>query len=149
MDNNYLPTTEIELENWMTENCFNFNNYLINGNGIGDGFGIDKSNGRYIWYYIERGNKDNLKYFKSETEIVEYAFNQIKSDEWAKTHCIGFSTDFNKINELKKELEKMNIEFIEDQIPYYGIDKPVYRIFVLGCDIQRTKQFKAEYWTEK
>ena len=27
-----IPETEIELENWMKENCYNFNSYSINGN---------------------------------------------------------------------------------------------------------------------
>ena len=149
MDSNYLPKTEIELENWLKINCFNFNSYSINGNNIYEGYGIDKLGGLYIWYYTELGQKDNLKYFRSETEIVEYAFNQIKSDKWAKTHCIGFSTDLNKINDLKSELQKMKIEFFEDKIPYYGIDRPVYRVFVLGCDIQKTEHLIGKYWTEK
>ncbi|MBX3256149.1 MAG: hypothetical protein KF862_18575 [Chitinophagaceae bacterium] len=149
MDSDYLPKTEIELENWMKENCFNFNSYSINGNSIYEGFGIDKSGGLFIWYYTERGQKDSLKYFKSESEIVEYAFNQIKSDKWAKTHCVGFSADLNKITELKCELEKTNTAFFEDKIPYYGIDRPVYRVFVSGCDIKRTEYLKEKYWTEK
>jgi hypothetical protein len=149
MDSDYLPKTEIELENWMKENCFNFTSYSINGNSIYEGYGIDKSGGLYIWYYTERGQKDNLKYFKSESEIIKYAFNEIKSDKWAKTHCIGFSTNLDKINDLKIELQKMETEFFEDKIPYYGLDRPVYRIFVLGCDIQKTEHLKVKYWTEK
>lgn len=149
MDSNNLPKTEIELENWMSENCFNFNSYSINGNSIYEGFGIDKSGGLYIWYYTERGQKDTLKYFQSEVEIVGYAFNQIKSDKWAKTHCIGFSEDVDKITDLKSELQKMRIEFFEDKIPYYGLERPVYRVFVLGCDIQKTEHLKEKYWTEK
>jgi len=149
MDREYLPKTEIELQNWMKENCFNFNSYSINGNSIYEGFGIDKSGGLYIWYYTERGQKDNLKCFSSESEIVEYAFNKIKSDKWAKTHCIGFSADYNRINELKSELKNMKTEFFEDKIPYYGIDRPVYRLFVLGCDIKKTEHLKKKYWTEK
>ncbi len=149
MDNNYLPKTEIELENWMEENCFNFNSYSINENSIEEGFGIDKSEGFYIWYYTERGQKNNLKYFQTEAEIVAYAFNQINLDKWAKTHCIGFSTDYNIINDLKSELQKMKTDFFNDKIPYYGIDRPVYRVFVLGCDIQKTEHLKEKYWTEK
>ncbi len=149
MDSNYLPRTESELEKWMKENCLNFNSYSINGNSIYEGYGIDNSGGLFIWYYTERGQKNNLKYFKSEPEIIEYAFNQIKSDKWAKTHCIGFSTDLNKINDLKSELQKIKTEFFEDKIPYYGPDRPVYRVFVLGCDIQKTEYLKEKYWTEK
>lgn len=149
MNSEYIPKTEIELENWMKENCFNFNSYSINGNSIYEGFGIDKSNGLYIWYYTECGQKNNLKHFHSEVEIVDYAFNQIRSDKWAKTHCIGFSTNLNKINELKSELQKKEIEFFEDKIPYYGIERHVFRVFILGCDILKTEYLKAKYWTEK
>jgi hypothetical protein len=59
MDRVYKTKTEIELENWMKENCFNFNRYSINGSSIYEGFGIDKSVGLYTWYYTERGQKDN------------------------------------------------------------------------------------------
>jgi hypothetical protein len=149
MDNNDIPKTEIELESWMKDNCYGFNSYSINGNGIFEGFGIDKSGGLFIWYYTERGQKDNLKYFQSESEIVEFAFNQITADKWAKAHCIGFSSNKNKIIELKSVLEKMSIEFFEDEIPYYGIDRPVYRVFVLGCGIKKTEHLKEKYWTDK
>ncbi|WFB65358.1 hypothetical protein PZ892_09070 [Sphingobacterium sp. WM] len=145
----FLPKTIIELEEWMKEKCFNFDSYSINGSSIYEGFGIDKSDGLYVWFYTERGQKDNLKYFKTESEIVEYAFNQIKSDKWARTHCIGFSADINKIKDLKNILQTMEITFFEDQIPYYGIDRPVYRIFVSGCDIKKTEYLKEKYWTEK
>ena len=149
MDNNYTPKTEIELESWMKNNCFNFNNYSINGNGVYEGFGIDKTGGHFIWYYTERGQKDNLKQFQTESEIIEFAFKQISADKLAKTHCIGFSSDKNKIIELKNCLLKMNIDFLGDEIPYYGIERPVYRIFVFGCDIQKTEHLKEKYWTEK
>lgn len=149
MENVNVPKTEIELENWMKENCFNFNSYSINGNHIYEGYGIEKSGGSYIWYYTERGQKDNLRYFTSEADIVEFAFDKIKSDKWAKTHCIGFSTDINKINELKNILRTKETTFFEDKIPYYGLERPVYRVFVLGCDIKKTEYLKDVFWTEK
>lgn len=149
IESDHIPKTEIELENWMKENCFNFNSYSINGNSIFEGFGIDKTDGLYIWYFTERGQKRPEKHFSSEKEIIEHAFDQIKTDIWAKTHCIGLSTDQDKINELKNKLHKKKIEFIEDRIPYSDIDRPVYRVFVFGCDIKKTKHFKETYWTEK
>lgn len=137
--NSYLPKTEIELESWMKENCYHFNSYSINGNSIYEGFGIKKSNDLFIWYYTERGQENNIKTFQSENEIVEFAFNQIKADKWARTHCIGFTNDKNKNLEMKRALQKMKIDFFEDEIPYDGIDGPVYRIFVSGCDIIQTR----------
>lgn len=149
MDTNLLPKTITELEQWMKDHCYNFNSYSINGNHIYEGLGIHRSDGIFTWYYTERGQKQDLESFNTEEEIVAYAFNQIKSDKWAKTHCIGFSADISKISDLKNKLDRMNIEYFEDKIPYYGIEKPVYRVFVSGCDILKTEHLKKTYWTEK
>ena len=143
------PDTIIKLENWMKENCFNFDSYSINGNSIYEGHGIDKSGRVFIWYHTERGHKNNLKYFQTEKEIVEFAYNEIKSDNWARTHCIGFTTNEKETNELADKLKEMKIEFIQDKIPYYGAHRPVYRTFVLGCDIDKVSYLKDEYYREK
>jgi hypothetical protein len=149
MDNSYLPGTKKELDSWMKDNCYNFDSYSIDGNAISEGFGIDNSAGLFIWYYTERGEKNNLKYFQSEAEIVEYAFNQIKADKWAKTHCIGFTTNKDEKHELENLLNGKNIQFFQDEIPYYGPERPVYRTFVLGCDITKTKHLKDKFYKEK
>ncbi|MEX6690174.1 hypothetical protein QTN47_21875 [Danxiaibacter flavus] len=149
MSDNNLPKTEIELESWMKENCYNFDNYSINGNPIFEGFGIDKFGGLFIWYYTERGEKNNLKYFQSESEIIEYAFCQIKADKWARTHCIGFTASRYEKEELANILKNTAVDFFQDEIPYYGPDRPAYRTFVLGCDIIKTKQLKGKYYKEK
>ena len=59
-----IPQTEIELENWMKLNCYNFDSYSINGNFIYEGFGIEKNGSLYVWYYTEKGNKNNLEIFR-------------------------------------------------------------------------------------
>ncbi len=149
MDNGYIPKTENELEIWMKENCFNFNHYSINGSAIFEGFGIDRIGGRFIWYYTERGEKNNLAYFQSESEIVEYAFNHIKSDKWAKAYCIGFTTSKDEKEEIANVLREMGLEYFQDQIPYYGLERPVFRTFVLGCDINKTEHLKDKYFKKK
>lgn len=149
MDNIYAPQTIIELEIWMKENCFNFNTYSINGNRINEGFGIDRSDKMFVWYYTERGQRNNLKYFQSENDIVQFAFNKINGDKWSKTHRVGFSHDKIKIDKLKKELQSHSVEFFEDKIPYYGTTLPIYRIFVFGCDIRKTEHLKEIYLTDK
>lgn len=143
------PKTEKELEQWMKENCYNLNSYSINGNVIYEGFGIDKIGGQFIWYYIERGQKNNLQYFRTEKELIEYAYVQMKSDKWAKTHCIGFTTDKDESKDLTKELHRLGIEFLQDEIPYYGPDKPVYRTFVFGCDCNKVNDLKMKYYKQK
>lgn len=148
MDALDIPTTEAGLESWMKAHFFNFSGYSINGNHVYEGFGIEQSGGLFIWYYTERGQKDRLKSFGSEAEVVAYAFHQIRHDTWAKTHCIGFSADAALISDLKDKLQAMNIAFFEDSIPYYGWERPVYRVFVSGCDIQKTAHLTEIYRTE-
>lgn len=142
-----IPETEIELENWMKENCYNFSSYSINGNFIWEGFGIDKKGGLFFWYYTERGQKDTREIFRTEKELIEFAFKQIKVDKWAKTHCIGFEFNKNKSEKLAEKLKNLKIDFIQDQIPYYA-EKPAYRTFVFGCDIKQTEYLKEEYFNE-
>ncbi|MCU7551361.1 hypothetical protein OCK74_19725 [Chitinophagaceae bacterium LB-8] len=141
-----IPKTETELEQWMKENCFNFEGYSINGNAIYEGYGIDKSGGQYTWYYTERGQKNNLKFFLTEEEIIEYAYNQIANDKWAKTHCIGFNINKNEALELAQKLQGLGIDFFQDEVPYYGLQKPVFRTFVLGCDCNRVNNLKRKYY---
>jgi hypothetical protein len=143
---NQIPKTEVELEVWMKENCFNFNAYSINGNAIHEGYGIDKFGSLFIWYYTERGEKNNLKYFQTEQEIVQYAYNQLNNDQWAKTHCIGFTTDKAEVLELSQKLQLLGIDFIDDEIPYYGPARPVFRTFVLGCDCNQVNELKEKYY---
>ena len=149
MNKNYVPKTEEELQDWMKENCYNFNDYSIKGNFIYEGFGIDRIDGLFVWYFTERGKRDNLQYFRSEEEVVKHAYNQIKSDDWARTHCIGFTSDKSKSDELHELLTKMEIKYIDDKIPYYGAGRPVFRTFVLGCDILKTEFLKEKYYTDR
>lgn len=133
-----MPKTEAELTKWMQDNCFNFDHYSIGGNPIPEGFGMEQSGGIFFWYYTEKGEKHNLKAFPDEASIVEYAFNAIRSDPWANAHCICATENESMVKELAQNLTAMNIEFKEDVIPYFGKERPVYRIFVFGCDHLRT-----------
>ncbi len=145
-EGNPFPTTEKELRQWMIQECYNFNQYSIGGNIIDEGYGIDKLGLLYTWYYTERGNRENFKYFDSEEEIVEYAFDRIKNDKWAKTHCVGFTTNQEESNTLKTELTKRRVEYMEDRIPYYGEHNPVYRVFVFGCNYLKTEDLKIKHY---
>lgn len=140
-----LKTIE-ELEKWMKDNCFNFDSYSVNGNFIHEGYGIENSGGLFMWYYTERGEKENLKYFSTEAEAVTYAYNQITADKWANAHCIGFTQNKEESFELSSKLEEMNIPFFQDEIPYYGEKFPVYRTFVFGSDIKRVNDLQAKYY---
>jgi len=144
-----IPKTEAGLAQWMKTNCFNFNSYSIDGNAIHEGFGIDKSGFLYIWYYTERGERQNLNYFQTEEEIVKFAYNKITTDKWSNNHCIGFTRDKSKSIELIELLKERDIQFMNDEIPYYGIEQPVFRVFVFGCDHKKTNDLKNKYYEKE
>jgi len=79
---------------------------------------------------------------------MEFAYQQIKSDKWAWAHCIGFTSDKFKSDELCNILSDMGINYLNDEIPYYGTPSPVYRVFVFGCDIEKTRFLKEKFCTE-
>lgn len=138
------PTTIIELEQWMKDGCYNFNSYSINGNLIYEGFGIEPENNSFVWYYTERGQKEPIKYFSSEKEATEFAYDQISKDIWAKTHCIGFSIDKDLIQQLMNELKNLGILFQYDEIPQ-NHQRKIHRILVYGCDYKKVEHLKKVY----
>lgn len=141
-----VPTTREALVRWMEEHGYNFNDYSINGNVIGEGFGIDEVGSEFQWYFTERGRKQVKNVFQSEREVVAFAFEQIRDDQWARSHCIGFLFDKAKADELKAKLEAIPLYYIADEIPYYGPEKPAYRFFVFGCDIKRAEGLRSAYF---
>ena len=67
-----------ELENWMLENNI-VNNYTPNNRYVTDeGEGLEEIDGLYIWYYIESGDRNNLEYFITEKEAVNYVYEYLK-----------------------------------------------------------------------
>lgn len=126
-----------ELKNYMIENCYNNNFYSIDGNVIHEGFGIDKWGELYIWYYTERGERENLKYFNTEQEIVEYAYKIIIEDKYAISHLIKYTNDINIKNSIIDELIKRQIDYWIDEIPSFN--QVFFRIFVIGCDVNKVR----------
>lgn len=139
-----IPKTQKDLRLWMEENCYDFRSYSVAQNSISEGFGIEKSDEIYIWYYTDHNKKENLKHFKTESEIIEYAFNQIKADKWAKANCLGFGNSESESYELAKILGELNIEYFQDEIPFS--DSPIFRTFVFGCDIKKLEFLKSKYY---
>ena len=131
--------TELELEQWLKENCYSMNNYSINGNTIYEGCGLEKNGGLYQWFYTERGEKRVLEYFASEKEAVQYALEKIKSDKHSIRNYIGMFKSENEVEKIKSELEKRNVEFWTDKIPYNGINDIRTRVFVIGCGIKKVQ----------
>ncbi|UII28290.1 hypothetical protein LVD15_07645 [Fulvivirga maritima] len=149
MPDTHSPKTQEQLALWMEANCYNFNSYSLNGNIIYEGFGIKQAAGKYQWYYTERGQKSIIKEFDNEEEVVAYAFKQITADQWAKSHCIGFTRIESDSKTLAEQLMTRGITFHQDEIPYYGPKESVYRTYVFGCDCQKVEDLKNKYYNEK
>jgi hypothetical protein len=74
-----------ELEIWMLNNNINDiylpknkrNKYVTD---IGEG--LEDIHGLYVWYYNdERGNRTDIKYFKSEKDAVQFVFEYLMKNE--------------------------------------------------------------------
>jgi len=126
-----------ELKEIMNKNCYNYNFYSIDGNVIYEGFGIDKSGELFIWYYTERGDRENLKYFRTEAEIAQYAYEIIINDKFAKSHLISCTTDRKVKENLIKILNNRQISYWVDEIP--SRNEIMFRIYVIGCDIEKVE----------
>jgi hypothetical protein len=133
-----------QLDDWMTENCY-ADNYGIGDRNIHEGYGLDNFGSLYVWYYKERGERENVNYFQTEKEAVDFAFKKITSDKFAKSHMVGFINDKQSENEFLTELRNRNVEFWKDEIPYYGLEKLTTRVFVLGCDIKKVLDLHNKY----
>lgn len=139
------PTTVNELGDWMTNKCYN-DGYAIGNRIIHEGYGLANTNGKWIWYYTERGHIEALQYFNTENEAAEFAYTAIKNDKTSNRHMIGFVKDKNDEEALALELTKRNIEFFKDQIPYGGINDKRTRFFVFGCDIKNVSDLAKIYF---
>ena len=133
-----------QLDEWMATNCYN-DSYGVGNRNIHEGYGLVATGNQFVWYYTERGTKDYLKYFDTEKEAVEYAFEKITSDKTANRHMVGFLNDENTESELLQELQRRNIKYFTDTIPYGGVNDLRYRIFVFGCDINKAQDLKNLY----
>ena len=140
------PSTIDQLVGWMRNNCYNFDSYSINGNHIHEGYGIEKYEDKFFWYYTERGQKNVLEEFRTEREVVLHALEALQDDRWAKTHCIGFVFIKALHEELATILQKLNVEFTQDRILYSSPDRYAYRTFVFGCDVRKTSYLKEQFY---
>ncbi|KAB1158099.1 hypothetical protein [Flavobacterium luteum] len=140
-------STIIELEDWMVENCMN--NKITPGNRFetDDGVGLEKYGNLYIWYHSERGEKENLNYFNTEKEAVEFIYEYVRKDKYANSHLVGNFKDQNLKNEIIAEFTNRNIKYWNDEISYLSFN--LYRFFVYRCDIEKVADLKEKYLMEK
>jgi hypothetical protein len=135
--------TVIELEQWLKDNCYSMISYSINGNFIYEGRGLENNGGLYQWYYTERGEKQILEHFATEKDAVQFAWAQIKADKHANLNFIGMYKETAKIEKIIQELERREVEYVTDAIPYGGFNDMRTRIFVIGCGIKKVEDLVA------
>lgn len=133
-----------QLDDWLTVNCF-ADTYAIGNRNIHEGCGLDTFGSLYVWYYTERGERQNLNYFQTEKEAVDFAFKKIIADKFAQSHMVGFINDKQSEIQLLTELQNRNIGYWKDEIPYYGLQKLTTRVFVMGCDIKKVVDLQKKY----
>jgi len=135
--------TLAKLEKWLEENCYNFQFITIGRHKAQEGTVIECEHGSYNWCYSERGRKTIIASFKTEKDLVGYAYKALLSDQWARSHLLVLTFDKEKVGETGKLLEDMGIEFLRNDIPNYRDGRRAYRIFVFGCDIKKVEHLKC------
>lgn len=139
------PTTIKQLDEWMTLHCYN-DSYGIGNRNIHEGYGLDTVGSLYVWYYTERGHKDNIRFFQTEEAAVDFAFKTITQDQSANRHLVGFIMNKSvEEEELVTALQNRNIHFWKDEIPFVSAQDKRTRIFVFGCDITKVLDLQEKY----
>lgn len=123
----------------ISEGC---NRFCIEG--IGEQFSddierLEMIDGKWVVYYLERGQKSNPFFTtSSKDEAIDFYYHYIKKIEhW---HMVAFTRLADVISERKRILENAGIRVVQNDIPAYKTaGDHVYRIFVTNGDI-----FKAE-----
>ena len=147
MEAEHLPKTVKELVQWMKNHCYNFESYSIGGNSIYEGFGLEETLDGYMWYYTERGQRTRVAFFATEQAAVQHAYQQVAADKWATAHYVGLTAKQAETQELAERLQALGVRFWQDIIPgFYGAQRPAYRTFVTGCDINRAGFLKQRYY---
>lgn len=133
-----------QLDQWMNDNCYRNDSYAIAGRRIYEGYGLENRNGKYVWYYTERGQEQIIQQFNTEAKSVAYAFNQIKNDKYADRHMIAFVSNKLHLSPLYNELDKRGIKYYTDEL-FYAENDYRTRVFVFGCDVKKVTDLKDKY----
>jgi len=128
----------------MEANCYN-DGYAIGDRIIHEGYGLERLGETLVWFYTERGTKQTLHVFNTEKEAVQFALHEIKLDKSANRHLVGFFKSKSSESDLVRELERRNIKYWIDKIPFGGPNDPRHRLFVFGCDIKLVKDLEEQY----
>jgi hypothetical protein len=70
-----------ELENWIEKKGIK-NTYTPKHRYVTDeDLGLEEINGIFIWYYIERGVRTDLEFFKNEKDAVQFVYEYLIKNE--------------------------------------------------------------------
>ena len=135
-----------ELERYLEEECFSFNEISIGKHHAPEGIIIEKASGKYVFACSERGCREIIKSFSREKDLVDYALKKLDAEEW-KGHLIAWVWSEKDIKKAEEELKRMNVGFKRNDIPGYLEGKCAYRIFVFGKDVLLIdEKFKERYF---
>lgn len=134
-----------ELEQYLEENCYSFQELTIGRHFAYEGLVVEHCALGYCIFSSERGKKRLLKAFQAEEELVNYTLSKLDKDPWSKAHMAAFTFDQKQIQKAESELKWMGIQYKRNDIPNFRQGQTAYRIFVFGRDILRLEQFKQQY----
>lgn len=134
-----------ELEKYLGEECYSFQEISVGKHHAPEGIVIEKEGDRYNFITSERGNKEIMKSFMSEKELVDFTLEVLKRNRWYKAHLVAWVWNDSEIKSAEKELKEMKIDFERNDIPNYSKGKHAYRIFVFGRDVLLLEAFKMKY----
>ena len=134
-----------ELEQYLEENCYNFDSITIGRHYAYEGLVVKFCALGYCLFSSERGRETLLKAFPTEEELVAYTLAQLDKDPWNKAHIVAFTFDQKQIKKAEFKLKWMGIQYKRNDIPNFRAGQIAYRIFVYGRDILRLDDFKKQY----
>lgn len=139
----------IELEKYLEEECYSFDDLTIGKHRAQEGIIIEENNGPYNFAYSERGRTNIKESFSTEKELVDYALATLEKNKWNKAHLVAWGWTEDAIKQAEQELRDRNILFERNDIPNYSRGMTAYRIFVFGKDILLLESFKKRYMKQK
>lgn len=132
-----------ELKGRLIEEGCSSSNYSI-GYRDSDVYCLMNWNGIWRIFYTERG-QDHAPIFESTSEeaACEFFFDYI-TKKFRHDHLVGFFISEENANALTEKLAQNGITSHQDKIPHGGWIDPRYRVFVVGKDIFKAKEFLGE-----
>ena len=94
-----------ELEQYLEENCYNFDSITIGRHYAYEGLVVKNCALGYCLFSSERGHETLLKAFQTEEELVTYTLSYLDRDPWYKAHIVAFTFDQKQIKKAEFKLK--------------------------------------------